>query len=42
LPNGEYQVLGLLLHTPNPEELKKVSRDVFGRIYEYFLTQLVD
>ncbi len=44
LPKGEYQmlenpVLGHLLRTLNPEELKKVSGDVFGRIYEYFLTQ---
>jgi type I restriction enzyme M protein len=38
LPKGEYQeldnqVLGQLLRTLNPEELKKVSGDVFGRIY---------
>ena len=26
----------------NPDELKKVSGDVFGRIYEYFLTQFAD
>jgi type I restriction enzyme M protein len=44
LPKNEYQllenqVLGNLLRTLNPEELKKVSGDVFGRIYEYFLTQ---
>lgn len=44
LPKGEFQeldnqVLGQLLRTLNPEELKKVSGDVFGRIYEYFLTQ---
>ncbi|MES9901984.1 MAG: N-6 DNA methylase, partial [Sedimenticola sp.] len=44
LPTGEYQeldnqVLGQLLRTLNPDELKKVSGDVFGRIYEYFLTQ---
>jgi len=44
LPKNEYQeldngVLGHLLRTLNPEELKKVSGDVFGRIYEYFLTQ---
>ena len=47
LPKGEYQeldndVLGHLLRTLNPEELKKVSGDVFGRIYEYFLTQFAD
>ncbi len=44
LPKAEYQeldnaVLGQLLRTLNPEELKQVSGDVFGRIYEYFLTQ---
>ena len=47
LPKGEYQeldneVLGQLLRTLNPEELKHVSGDVFGRIYEYFLTQFAD
>jgi type I restriction enzyme M protein len=47
LPKGEYQeldndVLGELLRTLNPDELKKVSGDVFGRIYEYFLTQFAD
>jgi len=47
LPKSEYQeldnaVLGQLLRTLNPEELKKVSGDVFGRIYEYFLTQFAD
>ncbi len=47
LPKGEYQeldndVLGSLLRTLNPEELKQVSGDVFGRIYEYFLTQFAD
>ncbi len=36
------QVLGQLLRTLNPEELKQVSGDVFGRIYEYFLTQFAD
>jgi len=35
-------VLGQLLRTLNPDELKKVSGDVFGRIYEYFLTQFAD
>lgn len=47
LPKSEYQeldnqVLGQLLRTLNPEELKNVSGDVFGRIYEYFLTQFAD
>jgi len=47
LPKSEYQeldndVLGQLLRTLNPDELKKVSGDVFGRIYEYFLTQFAD
>ena len=47
LPKGEYQeldndVLGQLLRTLNPEELKHTSGDVFGRIYEYFLTQFAD
>ncbi len=30
------------MRTLNPEELKTVSGDVFGRIYEYFLTQFAD
>ena len=47
LPKSEYQeldneVIGHLLRTLNPEELKRVSGDVFGRIYEYFLTQFAD
>ncbi|MCP3995321.1 MAG: N-6 DNA methylase, partial [bacterium] len=47
LPKGEYQaldndVLGQLLRQLNPDELKKVTGDVFGRIYEYFLTQFAD
>ena len=47
LPKSEYQeldndVLGQLLRTLNPDELKRVSGDVFGRIYEYFLTQFAD
>lgn len=47
LPKSEYReldntVLGQLLRTLNPEELKHVSGDVFGRIYEYFLTQFAD
>jgi type I restriction enzyme M protein len=47
LPKNEYQeldneVLGQLLRALNPEELKKISGDIFGRIYEYFLTQFAD
>lgn len=47
LPKNEYQeldnvVLGQLLRTLNPEELKQIKGDVFGRIYEYFLTQFAD
>ncbi len=47
LPKNEYQeldnsVLGHLLRTLDPEELKRTSGDVFGRIYEYFLTQFAD
>ncbi|MBS1866799.1 MAG: N-6 DNA methylase [Acidobacteria bacterium] len=47
LPKSEYQeldnaVLGQLLRTLNPEELKTASGDIFGRIYEYFLTQFAD
>ena len=47
LPKAEYQeldndVLGQLMRTLNPDELKQVSGDVFGRIYEYFLTQFAD
>lgn len=47
LPKAEYQeldneVLGQLLRTLNPEELKQISGDIFGRIYEYFLTQFAD
>ncbi|MCY3729496.1 MAG: N-6 DNA methylase [Nitrospira sp.] len=47
LPKNEYRelnndVLGQLLRTLNPDELKRVSGDVFGRIYEYFLTQFAD
>lgn len=47
LPQKEYQeldnqVLGQLLRTLNPDELKRVSGDVFGRIYEYFLTGFAD
>ncbi len=47
LPKNEYQeldsdVLGQLLRELNPDELKRVSGDVFGRIYEYFLTRFAD
>ncbi len=47
LPKAEYQeldnqVLGVLLRTLNPKELQKASGDIFGRIYEYFLTQFAD
>lgn len=47
LPKSEYQeldneVIGQLLRILNPDELKRVSGDVFGRIYEYFLTQFAD
>ncbi len=47
LPKSEYQeldndVLGRLLRQLNPEELKRASGDIFGRIYEYFLTQFAD
>ena len=47
LPKSEYReldgsVLGQLLRTLNPDELKQVSGDVFGRIYEYFLTKFAD
>jgi len=43
LPKGEYQeldndVLGSLLRTFNDPALRSASGDVFGRIYEYFLT----
>ena len=47
LPKSEYQaldneVLGDLLRKLNPDELEQVSGDVFGRIYEYFLTKFAD
>ena len=47
LPTGEYReidnaVLGQLLRRLNPDELKQISGDIFGRIYEYFLTQFAD
>lgn len=47
LPKSEYQeldndVLKHLLRTFNDPALKKADGDVFGRIYEYFLTQFAD
>ena len=47
LPKAEYQeldneVLGSLLRTFNDPALKKATGDIFGRIYEYFLTQFAD
>jgi type I restriction enzyme M protein len=47
LPKSEYQKianadLGELLRKLNPEELKTANGDIFGRIYEYFLTQFAD
>ena len=47
LPKQDYRdipndVLGTLLRTLNPEELKNASGDIFGRIYEYFLTQFAN
>jgi len=47
LPSKEYRdipndVLGQLLRTLNPDELKSADGDIFGRIYEYFLTQFAD
>lgn len=47
LPKSEYQKianddLAELLRKLNPEELKSASGDIFGRIYEYFLTQFAD
>ena len=47
LPKSEYQdldneVLKNLLKSLNPDELKEVKGDVFGRIYEYFLTKFAD
>ncbi len=47
LPKSEYQelenaVLGRLLRTFNDPALKAASGDIFGRIYEYFLTQFAD
>tara|TARA_R110001592_G_scaffold363287_1_gene683218 strand:- start:13282 stop:15288 length:2007 start_codon:yes stop_codon:yes gene_type:complete len=47
MPKAEYQeldneVLGSLLRTFNDPALKKATGDIFGRIYEYFLTQFAD
>lgn len=47
LPKSEYQELGdddlgQLLRTFNDPALQKADGDVFGRIYEYFLTQFAD
>jgi len=47
LPKQEYQsipadLLGDLIRTLNPEALKTATGDVFGRIYEYFLTKFAD
>ncbi|MDP3103584.1 MAG: N-6 DNA methylase [Candidatus Methanoperedens sp.] len=47
LPKSEYQeldnnVLGQLLRTFNDPALKNASGDIFGRIYEYFLTGFAD
>ena len=47
LPKNEYQeldndVLGRLLRIFNDPALKNADGDIFGRIYEYFLTQFAD
>ena len=47
LPKQEYrsipnEVLQTLLKKLNPEALQKATGDIFGRIYEYFLTQFAD
>ena len=47
LPKSEYQeldneVLGDLLRAFNDPALKGANGDIFGRIYEYFLTQFAD
>jgi type I restriction enzyme M protein len=44
LPKNEYnelenEVLGQIIRTLDPEVLKEIEGDVFGRIYEYFLTK---
>ena len=35
-------MLGQLLRALNPDELKKATGDIFGRIYEYFLTEFAN
>jgi type I restriction enzyme M protein len=47
LPKGEFneldnEVLGNLLRIFNDPALQKANGDIFGRIYEYFLTQFAD
>lgn len=47
LPKTEYteldsDVLGQILRTFNDPSLRSASGDIFGRIYEYFLTQFAD
>jgi len=47
LPKSEYQeldndVLGNLFRTFNDPALEKATGDIFGRIYEYFLTKFAD
>src|SRR5262249_32230988 len=47
LPKNEYQeldnqVLGQLLRVFNDPALKNADGDIFGRIYEYFLTRFAD
>ena len=47
LPKTEYreldnEVLGTLINTFDDSALKSTSGDIFGRIYEYFLTQFAD
>jgi type I restriction enzyme M protein len=47
LPSKEYRdipndVLGQLLRTLNSDELRNADGDIFGRIYECFLTQFAD
>ena len=47
LPKAEYQeldndVLGQILRTFNDPALKRADGDIFGRIYEYFLTRFAD
>ena len=47
LPKAEYQeldndVIGQILRTFNDPALERADGDIFGRIYEYFLTQFAD